>query len=74
MTETEFLLFAGIPASIAIILLMADYRWSGRRLQIAISKPPVDEESERGSAKDPRDISSPFTARHVDPLAELERL
>ena len=75
MTENQWLVFVGIPAFFAIILLIVDYvRAQRRRL---ISATFLDEKSERALAEDPqagKPASSRPTAVHPDPVAELERL
>jgi hypothetical protein len=77
MTGDQWLLFVGLPAFFAVILLIADYvRSRRRRSGMTISTTLLDEKTECPSAYDAREtkpVSSP-AAGAPRSLAELERL
>jgi hypothetical protein len=78
MTENQWLLFVGVPAFVAVILLIADYMAARRRrIETMISTTLLDEKSEPASAEGPQDVKpirSQPSAGHPDAVAELERL
>ena len=77
MTGNQWLLFVGLPAFFAIILLIADYVRSRRRIEITISTRLPDESPERAAAEeipDVKPVSSRPAAGHPDPLANSAEL
>jgi len=75
MTENQWLLFIGLPAFVAIILLIADYvRARRRRIEMTVAPTLLDEMSERDPAEDPDRSRIGSQVGTANPLAELEKL